>query len=242
MAKKKKKEEGGPKAPAYIVTFSDMVTLLLTFFVMLLTLANEQDPELVNYGRASFVDAIDTLGLGHLKGFKQKTEFGNVQPKYSIEKKDKNPKQPVTDVDKMEIRKRFEKVKDNFKTLPSLIISNNTTFSLAEIYFEQGSSELDEEDLSFIEEFCSNLKSGLAEDVKGLYVLGVANDVFMASRQMTVSAERAGNVAQAIKRELGADSKLRIYSWGAGDGGQWVSENSMLSERSQILIGIMRDM
>ena len=27
-----------PKVPGYIVTFSDMVTLLLTFFVMLLTL------------------------------------------------------------------------------------------------------------------------------------------------------------------------------------------------------------
>jgi chemotaxis protein MotB len=38
MAKKPKKQEAG--APAWMVTFSDMVTLLLTFFVLLLSMAN----------------------------------------------------------------------------------------------------------------------------------------------------------------------------------------------------------
>jgi len=41
-------EDDKPKVPSYIVTFSDMVTLLLTFFVMLLSLAEVQDPELFN--------------------------------------------------------------------------------------------------------------------------------------------------------------------------------------------------
>ena len=40
------KGEEGSKVPAYIVTYSDMVTLLLTFFVMLMSLAQFQDPEL----------------------------------------------------------------------------------------------------------------------------------------------------------------------------------------------------
>ncbi len=38
MPKKQKKQEAG--APAWMVTFSDMVTLLLTFFVLLLSMAN----------------------------------------------------------------------------------------------------------------------------------------------------------------------------------------------------------
>lgn len=38
MAKRPKKQEAG--APAWMVTFSDMVTLLLTFFVLLLSMAN----------------------------------------------------------------------------------------------------------------------------------------------------------------------------------------------------------
>jgi len=48
-------EEGSPKVPAYIVTFSDMTTLLLTFFVMLLSLAKMQDPELFNKGLGYFL-------------------------------------------------------------------------------------------------------------------------------------------------------------------------------------------
>ena len=67
------KQRQGPveekqKVPAYIVTFSDMVTLLLTFFVLLLTLAQVQDPELFNRGRDSFFESIRYCGLGNLLG------------------------------------------------------------------------------------------------------------------------------------------------------------------------------
>ncbi len=40
MAKKPKKDEGGGGAPEWMVTYSDLVTLLLTFFVLLLSMAN----------------------------------------------------------------------------------------------------------------------------------------------------------------------------------------------------------
>ncbi|MCL2101413.1 MAG: hypothetical protein FWH22_06835, partial [Fibromonadales bacterium] len=40
MAKKKKCPECKPGAPMWMTTFSDMVTLLLTFFVLLLSMAN----------------------------------------------------------------------------------------------------------------------------------------------------------------------------------------------------------
>jgi chemotaxis protein MotB len=36
-------EGGGPSAPFWMVTYSDMVTLLLTFFVMLLAMANFEE-------------------------------------------------------------------------------------------------------------------------------------------------------------------------------------------------------
>ena len=38
--RKKKQKEGGSGAPAWMVTYSDMVTLLLTFFVLMLSMAN----------------------------------------------------------------------------------------------------------------------------------------------------------------------------------------------------------
>ena len=46
MARRKKKEKAKaePGAPLWMVTFSDMVTLLLCFFVMQLAFANFEDP------------------------------------------------------------------------------------------------------------------------------------------------------------------------------------------------------
>ncbi|MEZ4483701.1 MAG: flagellar motor protein MotB [Syntrophotaleaceae bacterium] len=55
MARKKRKDEGGGGAPEWLVTYSDLVTLLLTFFVLLLSMANMD--------KVKFHDA-----LGSLKG------------------------------------------------------------------------------------------------------------------------------------------------------------------------------
>lgn len=44
---KKKKEEGGGGAPEWMVTYGDMVTLLLTFFVLLLTFMEPKEEDLV---------------------------------------------------------------------------------------------------------------------------------------------------------------------------------------------------
>ncbi len=53
---KKKKDDGGGGAPAWMVTYSDMVTLLLTFFVLLLSMAN-MDPVKFTEASSSLKDA-----------------------------------------------------------------------------------------------------------------------------------------------------------------------------------------
>ena len=47
---KKKEECKGGGAPEWMVTYSDMVTLLLTFFVMLLAMASFESPGRVDKG------------------------------------------------------------------------------------------------------------------------------------------------------------------------------------------------
>lgn len=53
MARKKKAEEAAPGAPMWMSTFADMVTLLLAFFVMLLSFSTIQE--------AKFHDAVSSL-------------------------------------------------------------------------------------------------------------------------------------------------------------------------------------
>lgn len=54
--KKEKKEEGPAGAPAWMVTYSDLVTLLLTFFVLLLSMAS-MDPVRFTEASSSLKDA-----------------------------------------------------------------------------------------------------------------------------------------------------------------------------------------
>lgn len=67
MAKKKQKEVQGDETPAWLVTFSDLMTLLLTFFVLLLSLASLTDERkrLVSIG-----SVMGSFGMGK----------GSVQP------------------------------------------------------------------------------------------------------------------------------------------------------------------
>ncbi|MHC4646031.1 MAG: flagellar motor protein MotB, partial [Planctomycetota bacterium] len=111
--KRRTVEESGPKVPAYIVTFSDMVTLLLTFFVMLLALASTRDPELFNKGRGAFVQAIQDFGLGILYGMKDKPDFGHVKNKYFIKTPDRHYEGRTIDEKEERVRRLFKSLDQN---------------------------------------------------------------------------------------------------------------------------------
>jgi len=49
--------------PAYMMSYGDMMTLLLTFFILLVSMAQEQNAGFVAAGRKSFVRALNSGGL-----------------------------------------------------------------------------------------------------------------------------------------------------------------------------------
>ncbi|MFB0552148.1 MAG: flagellar motor protein MotB [Phycisphaerae bacterium] len=247
-------EEKGPKVPAYIVTFSDMVTLLLTFFVMLLSLAAVQDPELFNRGRDSFSFAIKNFGLGMLWGRKLRPDFGNVKIKYFISKPDKFFEGRSIHTKEEEIRQVFNELRQSMKTMPSEIAATKTDFSVTNIRFARGDARLDVSAKQFLGGFCSNLQSAMADSrpIK-LYVLGLADDQATEKDQWILSAKRAkvvadylrgilssGSVYQTQRSAFGGWSKWSVYWWGAGPGGDWVRQDSPISKQSQILIAVLR--
>jgi chemotaxis protein MotB len=60
MPRKKKKEEGPPGAPAWMMTFSDITTLLLTFFILIMTFSTIEK-EKFERAKGSFKGALGVV-------------------------------------------------------------------------------------------------------------------------------------------------------------------------------------
>jgi len=231
-------EEKGASVPAYIVTYSDMVTLLLTFFVMLLSLAHVQDPELYNTGRDSFLQSIRQFGVGVLLGGVQKPHFGHVKVKYFISRPDRLFEDRSIDAKEEEIRRIYNKVNESMQTMPSQIIAEKTDFSVTNIRFAPGDASLNEAAKKFLTEFCLNLQQASEPEAVMLYVLGLAGNEATEKEQWILSAKRAEAAADFLKGTSGYN--WPVYSWGAGPGGDWVAQDSPIFKQSQILIAVLR--
>jgi chemotaxis protein MotB len=233
-------EESRTKVPAYIVTFSDMVTLLLTFFVMLLSLAKVQDPELFNVGRDGFVKRIDSAGLGMLLGKKMTLDLGKTKIKYFISDSDKDFTIRTIDAKEEKTREIFKKVAQTMETKRSQIVAKKNNFSVTNISFSPGESQLNESAKKFLTQFAINLQQETDSGEVKLYVLGLARDERSEKKQWISSARRAQAVADFLNDILPSQLQCPVYSWGAGPGGYWVTRDSPVSKQSQILITVLR--
>lgn len=238
-------EEKGPKAPAYLVTFSALATLLMLFFVLLLTLAEEQDEGILGKGQyaetqESFLRSIKTFGLGVLSRGKTTPDFGNIKIKYFISNPDENASSRTIDADEEGLRRVFKNVSRSAKTMPSQIVAQKTNFSVTNISFLPGEALLNEPAKKFLTQFAVDLQQNSGTQAVNLYVLGLARDERTEKKQWILSANRAQAVADFLKRLLPSQLQCPVYSWGAGPGGYWVTPDSPISKQSQILIAVLR--
>ena len=238
---RKAAEESSPKVPGYIVTFSDMVTLLLTFFVMLLTLAEVQDPELFNKGRDSFIKSIRYIGLGILFGRKDAPDLEMVKIKYFTSEPEESFELRSIDTNQEKTRRLFEKLTQSMTAMPSQIVAENTNFALANMRFPAGRAFLNESAKQFLTEFCLDLQQEASPGAIKLYVLGLAADETNQKQQWILSAKRAHVAAEFMQNTLASATNWPVYSWGAGPGGEWIGRDSPISEKSHILIAVLRN-
>ncbi|HCO96652.1 MAG TPA: hypothetical protein DIU00_22395 [Phycisphaerales bacterium] len=246
-------EDGGAKVPGYIVTFSDMVTLLLTFFVMLLSLASTQEPELFNKGRDAFLDSIRYIGLGLFFGKGEAAPMGQYKIKHYIDNPDELAENRTIDAKAEELRRILERLKQMTTIVPSQIAAKKANYSVANVHFLPGRVGLDGSAKTFLTGFSRDLQQDTGREPVDLYVLGLAPDGKNEKEQWLLSARRAQKVADFLRNNLfpdlssqrqlgpaGGRSKWSVYSWGAGPGGDWVGRDSPISKRSQILIAVLR--
>jgi len=217
-----------------------MITLLLTFFVMLLSLAEVQDPELFNTGRDSFIKSINMLGLGMLQGKKQTLDFGEIKAKHFIYEPEKALVVRTIDAKEEELRRLFKKLTRSMTTMPSQIVAETANFSVTNIRFSPGQAALNESARKYLAEFCLNLQSIPAKQKIRLYVLGLAAEEPTKKDLWLLSARRAKVVADYLNENLPSNLRWPVYSWGGGPGGDWVNAESPISKESHILIASLR--
>jgi chemotaxis protein MotB len=251
--KKQPVKEEGHKVPAYIVTFSDMTTLLLTFFVMLLSLATMQDPELIRKGRDSFRFSLNYLGLGLLLGREEKAELGSLKIKYSVPEPEESAKGRNINAKEEKIRRIYKKVTECMNVMPLEGVARKDDFTVTDIRFASGDARLNKSAKQFLDGFCSQLQQNYGSRPIKLYVLGFAADRSGEKEQWMLSARRAKAVANYMRDIISSQSGLQtrpgaiggwsqwsLYWWGGGPGGDWVRRDSPISRVSQILIAVVR--
>jgi chemotaxis protein MotB len=241
-------QEEKAKVPAYIVTFSDMVTLLLTFFVLLLTLARVQDPELFDLGRDSFFESIRLCGLGSLLGSQVSVEFDAAMIKHLTSDPESSAQQTIDEY-REQLRRIFERLNESMTTLPSQIVGQSLDFSITDVRFPSGQATLNEDAQRSLSRYCVDLLQNLNAETSTLYVLGLAGEETTEAQQWMLSARRAEAVAKFLQDRLargisgqatGNNAPWHVLWWGAGPGGNWAGQDRPDPRQSQVLIAVLK--
>jgi chemotaxis protein MotB len=134
MFRKKKIKNGAPGAPAWMTTYSDMVTLLLTFFVLLLSMA-ELDKLKFNEAVVSLRGAFGIVQSKTIKDAPSEIAVPRVAA-IPYDMLQRVYKQVVMNIEKLELDKDIEVVKDRGAMV--LRVTEN-------VLFAPGSSNLKKE-------------------------------------------------------------------------------------------------
>ncbi len=236
----RKPAEDSPKAPAWIVTFSDMITLLLTFFVMLQSMADTQIAEhKFKKGQISFIRAIEDFGIpGRSTRYKQSIELENQQSSYDIDEGKDKPEDRSIDSHTEMLRRILLEIETKARISPSQIDGVSKTYLPMKIRFDPKSAQLNQAAKKELQLYWSQLEINSGNKTL-LYVLGLASDEKNSAEQWRLSAKRAQAVKEYLDSLKSPDNKTPIFCWGAGQGGDWIGQSGLATKQTQIVIALI---
>jgi len=248
LSRVQRPSDEGPQAPVWIITFSDMITLLLTFFVLIVSMGKVRDDTLFDQGRLFFMLQSFKTGFG----FRETIDLGNPKIKHYME--DPEVIDGRTIADKEEKRRRiFNTLSQTMRTLSSQAPDEKAGFTIADISFAPGRTDLDEPAKTYLAQFSLDIRNNLNPETDMLYIQGLAGEQTPEQQQWILSAKRAQTVADFLQKTLASTTEnqtsrslssnrpqWRIFWWGAGPGGDWVKDERTISENLHILIAVVR--
>ena len=226
MGKKRKKKEesksGG--APEWMVTYSDMVTLLLTFFVMLLAMASFESPGRVDKVIESLRRAFGVGGYSPSPEKVQKNPAANT----SETKSTKDQVKPiVTELREILSKKISDDLVKMTKTRTEVRVMLDPR-----ILFAPGSTELHPSSYGLV----ANLANAIKDKDVNLYVEGHTDSTGDSTRNWEISALRAVSVVEALE-ERGVPGKvMQARGMGQFSPADIVDGNSSWNRRVELIV------
>jgi len=245
MKKGPPKEEKGESAPLWIISFADMISLLMAFFVMLLAMANPKG-EITEDGQSvfdrsiiSFRESIGCYGLPGLLGKKIDFGFKRQMEYYAIDSNENSmTDQRIIDAVEEQTKKVFKQLDDASSTSPSKIQGTPIIFTAAPIIFNQNGYELKEEDKDYLDQFCSDVQTASPSDKTTIIVIGAAGENTNFRDKWLVSTQRANAVAEYLKQYF-SDSFVNVVAWGTNSPSNWANKSSLSSNQVHILLSVL---
>lgn len=242
--------EEGTRVPIWIITFSDMTTNLLTFFVLLMSLGQIRDDTLFDEGHRISYFFLQSVKAAF--GVRDATNFDYAKIKHHIE----NPEQPrgvTIDARDEQTRRLFKTLRRSMQTVHSQITADRVDFAVAHVSFASGQADLDDEGRRWLSRFCLDLQQNLDPAQTLLYVVALAGEETSQAQRWILSARRAQAVADFLRQaSLGPAAKpapddmdinrcpWRILWWGAGPGGNWAGQDQLAPGQSKVLIAVLK--
>lgn len=232
-------QEPQPDIPVWITTYSDMITLLMTFFVLLQSMANVQDAGLVGRGRESFVKHIKTYGLGVLIGWPSYSGLGQDKLRHKTTTDEPNALRTI-DAEREIRRRAFARIQNSMVTLPGQFEVKRTEFMVVNVRFPIGRARIDKDSNKALDEFAADL-SLIVRPHDRIYVLGLGDGLADLRQQWIISAQRASAVADYLGgwwRNRQQGDCPPIYAWGAGPATGWAGRQGR--KDVQVLVAVVK--
>lgn len=226
--KPKVAEAGGEKVPIWIISFADMMTLLLSFFVMLQTMAHEKSSELFKVGQGSFNRALANMGLPDAlfgKAAAEGKDYRKIKyPTAEQHAQEDIPPERIIDADDEKIRNLFENLRQVMESDAADVNEQVLDVRATPVKFAAGSAALDEAGKAYLAALAGELHQNLAGKPVRIYLTGLPPGGQNTREQIILAAKRAAAAEECLRGVLEPELAKRqweLYSAGGTGDGRW---------------------